>query len=269
MDQPSQYLAGFMANILQNSLLKGTVKFAAPAHPAAWDSSARVSPSDGLNLARVFPGNPTGSPTERVAAFLTEHLIKGADLLIDLHSAGKNFDMALLCGYLDADQELAARSRKFAEIFAAPFIWQHSGTPALGRSISVAESMNIPSVYVEGRGGGQVRVSDLQTYVDGVLRILHSLSMINLAPKAEHKVLVVEGDGNTDEGIVTSTAGYFCTQAEVGFSVVEGELLGEVLDQNGLKCESVHSPGSGIVMLMRRATQVSVGDTLAIIAVPH
>ena len=50
-------------NILQQTLIRGTVKFAAPAHPVAWNASTRTSPTDELNLARVFPGNALGKPT--------------------------------------------------------------------------------------------------------------------------------------------------------------------------------------------------------------
>ena len=256
-------------NILQKSLIKGTVKFAAPAHPAAWNASTRASPTDELNLARVFPGNTSGNPTEQVAAFLTENLIKGADLLIDLHSAGKNFDMALLCGYLDSDPAMSIKSATFAKIFDAPYTWKHSGPPSPGRSISTAEASGIPSIYVEGRGGGQVRTADLETYVDGVLRILHSMEMLDQSsksPKALIATVSVSGDGNTDEGIVSKTAGYFCTTAEVGSRVAQGDVLGKVIDNEANTCEEILSPSSGIVMLMRRATQVLPGDTLSIVA---
>ena len=255
-------------NILQQTLIRGTVKFAAPAHPVAWNASTRNSPTDGLNLARVFPGNTSGNPTEQVAAFLTENLIKGADLVIDLHSAGKNFDMALLCGYLDSDPVLSIRSAAYAKIFDAPFTWKHSGPPSPGRSISTAEALGIPSVYVEGRGGGQVRTADLETYVSGVLRILHSMAMLSQSPKASNKSVSVSGDGNTDEGIISTSTGYFCTTAEVGLYVLQGDLLGEVIDDEANNCEKILSPSSGIVMLLRRNTQVSPGDTLSIVASP-
>ena len=51
----------------------------------------------------MFPGAPDGSPTEQIAHLLTQRLIDGVDLLIDLHSAGANFDMPLLCGYNEGD----------------------------------------------------------------------------------------------------------------------------------------------------------------------
>src|SRR5699024_8030968 len=147
------------------------------AHPAAWAADSRESPSDGLNLARVFPGDPDGRPTERVAAVLTERLITGSDLVIDLHSAGKGFDMPLLAGYHAGAGPVCERSGAAARVFGAPFLWQHPER-SRGRSLSVASDLGIPSFYVEGRGGGQVRRADLTCYVEGVLRVMQHLGMI-------------------------------------------------------------------------------------------
>src|SRR5699024_1395238 len=108
---------------------------------------------------RVFPGDPDGSPTERLAAQLTEELIRGSDLLIDLHSAGRGFDMPLLAGYHSAGP-LAQRAGAAARAFAAPLLWQHPSSSS-GRSLSAAQALGIPSLYVEGRGGGRLRQRDL------------------------------------------------------------------------------------------------------------
>ena len=87
----------WLINHLRSTLISGTVRAVAPAHPTAWGATTRESPVDGKNLARVFPGSSTGSATEVVAYELTEQVIMGADLLIDLHSAGTNFEMPFLC----------------------------------------------------------------------------------------------------------------------------------------------------------------------------
>jgi predicted deacylase len=94
------------------------------------------------------------------------------------------------------------------------------------------------------------------------------MAMVDQSPAASNATVTVSGDGNTDEGIISTTAGYFCTTAEVGSYVAQGGLLGEVVDDEANTCEKIFSPSSGIVMLMRRATRVSPGDTLSIVASP-
>jgi predicted deacylase len=247
-------------------LVKGEIKFVAPAHPAAWNASTRESPIDGLNLARVFPGDANGKPTENVAHHITRNLITGSDLVIDLHSAGKNFDMTLLCGYQDSGNALSAESKKYAQIFDAPYTWRHGGPPSSGRSLSAAAELNIPSIYVEGRGGSQVRNSDLECYVSGVKRILHSLGMLACAPAPTLDSIRVEGDGNTDAGITAPVGGYFTTLVSVGDQVEVGDLLGEILDLNAMPVAQIRAPQAGVMMLVRRLAPVNVNDTLAIIA---
>ena len=56
--------------------------------PALQDAS-RVSPIDGVNLNRAFPGNPQGGITEQIAYYVETQLLPMADAAIDLHSGGK------------------------------------------------------------------------------------------------------------------------------------------------------------------------------------
>ncbi|MER7334209.1 MULTISPECIES: succinylglutamate desuccinylase/aspartoacylase family protein [unclassified Micromonospora] len=264
-DEPEGVLAARrIAGLLDPAELRGTVRISAPAHPAAWNAVTRTSPVDGLNLARVFPGNADGQPTERIAAFLTSRVIAGADLLVDLHSAGQGLDMPLLAGYHAGTGPICARSADAAAVFGAPFVWRH---PRLspGRSLAAAAAEGVPSIYVEGRGGGQVRRADLDCYVAGVLRVLHRLGMVPSAPPAPAPV-VVDGDGDTDGGIQAEARGYLVTAVEVGDHVAAGALLGEVVDGNGAPVAPVRSPHAGVVMLLRRRAHVDPGDTLAIVA---
>ncbi len=253
-----------IARTLDRGALRGTVRFAAPAHPAAWDAVTRESPLDGLNLARVFPGSPEGRPTERVAAFLTAEAIAGSDLLIDLHSAGESFDMPLLAGFHDGGDEVATRAYAAARAFGAPYLWRHPEL-SVGRSLSAAEALGIPSIYVEGRGGGQVRWHDLSCYIDGVARVMKSLGMIDAAPEG-YRSVVVTGDGNTDEGIPAPTTGYFVTAVHVGDDVERNALIGEILDEEGQSTSRVLAPTAGVVMLLRRRARVRVGEITAIVA---
>src|SRR6202020_972814 len=67
--------------------LSGTVPVAPLINlPAFWARTPFVVPFDGKNLNRSFPGDPGGSAAERIAAAVTDGLIKGSDYLIDLHA---------------------------------------------------------------------------------------------------------------------------------------------------------------------------------------
>lgn len=256
-----------VADLLHDIPFNGSLVYAAPAHPAAWRESCRESPLDGKNLARVFPGDPQGSPTEQIAAHLTAELITGSDLVIDLHSAGKGFDMPLLAGYHSAGP-LAEAAGAAASAFGAPFLWQHPGL-SVGRSLSAAAALGIPSFYVETRGGGGLRRHDVNAYVTGVQRTMAHLGMIDpdditLPPVGPSTV--VRGDGNTDEGMTSAADGYFVSSSHVGEAVDVGAEIGLVIDDRGATVATVTAQQRGIVMLLRRTAPVTLGDTLAIVA---
>lgn len=255
--------------ILELELESGSVRISAPAHPAAWRTSTRESSTDGKNLARVFPGCANGSPTEKVAHFLTQNLIRGADLLIDLHSAGSSFDMPLLCGYHDSNDGIAVRSRLFAEKFSAPFLWRHDGSPLEGRSISAAYNLGVPGIYVESQGGLGVRSKDLDCYIDGVRRILHHLGMIKSSIKPIYDALLIHGHGNTDAGLESPCNGYIISHVTAGDVVQKGELISTIINIDGATCAEIRAENLGVVMLMRRIANVAVGETVCILGTPQ
>lgn len=258
--------ARWLLEHVRSTLIKGTIRVAAPAHRAAWETTTRESPIDGKNLARVFPGSPDGTATDVVAHELTERVVAGADLLIDLHSAGTNYEMPFLCGFQDDGGTTSKKSQYFAQLFGADFTWRHSGRPAPGRSLSVAYDLNIPAIYTEGGGGRSVRHRELLGYTDGVQRVLQSLSMVETAPPAINVSRHVIGDGNTDAGITAPTTGYLVMHVETGERCEQDQVLADIIDQNGALLCRIAAPNDGYLMMRRREARVLAGDTVLIFA---
>lgn len=256
----------WLVDHLRSTLISGTIRAVAPAHPTAWETTTRESPIDGKNLARVFPGSAHGSATEVVAYELTEQVIMGADLLIDLHSAGTNFEMPFLCGFQDDAGSVSQTSQHLAQVFGAEFTWRHVGKPAPGRSLSAAYDLNIPAIYTEGGGGRSVRYNELKGYTDGVRRVLHSLSMVQTAPQAVNTSMHVVGDGNTDAGIAALAAGYLVMHSETGEQCVQDQVLAEIVTEDGAVICRITAPQNGYLMMRRREARVNTGDTVLIFA---
>ena len=59
--------------------------------PAA-KAATRLSPLDGKNFNRCFPGNPAGTVSEIIAHYLTTVLFPLADVVIDIHTGGRSMD---------------------------------------------------------------------------------------------------------------------------------------------------------------------------------
>lgn len=62
-------------------------------------SGTRVSPLDGGNMNRAFPGAADEGPTRAIAGFVNRHLIGKADAILDFHSGGTATEY-VDCGFL-------------------------------------------------------------------------------------------------------------------------------------------------------------------------
>ena len=88
--------------------LNGTFVGLVVANVPAFEAGTRCSPLDGLNLARIFPGNEYGSITEKIAFWMGDCLIRHSDYYIDLHSSGSDMEMPQMCGYIIRDKSKKA-----------------------------------------------------------------------------------------------------------------------------------------------------------------
>jgi predicted deacylase len=243
--------------------LRGTLLTVPLCNVPAYETITRSSPLDGLNLARVFPGDPDGSVTQRIAFWVTERLLKRADFLIDLHSGGLTYDIPTLVGYSHGSDDLDRRSLSAARAFGAPVLWGHPPPVPPGRSISAAVDLGVPWLYTEAPGGGTVRPEDLTLYRDGVLRVMQSLGMLEGEPKAQPVTHHLIGSGDLDQVISAPVAGYFRPEVRLLEGVRAGQRLGAILDLFGQVAAEVRADRDGIVIMLRRLRRVQAGDGLA------
>ena len=87
----------------------------------AVEAGCRVSPLDGLNMNRTFPGDPIGSITQQISAFVSDTLLSIGDAFLDLHSGGSSLwitPSAII--EPSGDPALDARNGAAVEAFGAP-----------------------------------------------------------------------------------------------------------------------------------------------------
>ena len=162
-------------------------------------ASARISPLDDGNLARVFPGEEGASPTLSIAHFVDSKILPLCNALMDLHSGGRAADMipqTYLCR--GSDPALNARRLELLDVFAAPLTVVAGEEASPGYlDYSAAERYGIASFSTELGGGGGVDLDGLEVGTNGVNRVLHHLGVIP-APadtKSQNSRLVTYGSG--------------------------------------------------------------------------
>jgi predicted deacylase len=252
-------------------LAAGAVRAVAVAHPAAYAADTRVSPLDGLNLARCFPGRVDGSATERLAHELTEGVIAGSDLLIDLHSAGSAYAMPNFVGYIEDGSPVAARSRRAAYAFGFPMVWEHVPPTPPGRTISAALERGIACVYAEGSGGGSLLADEQERYVQGVLDVLADLGMLaggGLRPAPAPPRVLRGAGGDLDASIVAAVSGRFVAAVDAGAQLTVGDPIGEIVDEDGRTAAEIRSPADATLIFVRRTARIAAGEAVCSLGPP-
>ena len=246
---------------LEPDELTGTFLGVPHSNIPAFSAGTRVSPIDGLNLARIFPGNENGSITEKIANSLGTNVIRHADFFIDLHSSGTYMSMPLLIGYYSGSNKIAKDSQKAAFNFGTDVVWGHSDI-SKGRTISYAHHLGIPWLYSECPGGGWLDLYHVGKYVSGVKNIMKMLGIIALQTHKFTPKHYLIGSGDVDKSITTTTTGYLLPHVDLLQNVEKGQPLGKVIDLSGNEIETIEANASGIVICMRKTPSVKP-DTLA------
>ena len=248
---------------LDVSAMRGSFVAVPVLNPPAHRACNRVSPVDGANLARVFPGKPEGTLSERIAWTFDQNVLARASFYLDLHSGGIRYGMPSMVGYNEYDPEGVAAS----EVFGAPVTWGH---PVIepGRTISSARDRGIPFLYTEAWGAGRIAAADLKMMKRGIRNLLRFLRIIDeeielpaVAPRRLH------GVGNTDEGISATRAGFLMREVALLDRVVTGQRLGRLIDDFGETMEEYFAPFDATIGLTREMPVVEAGDTLFLVAV--
>lgn len=259
-----------LAEELADTALRGRLRLVPVAHEAAHVASSRSSPVDGMNLARTFPGDPAGSPTERLADALLQHVINGSDVFVDLHSAGTAYAMPLLVGWTDDGCATCVVSGKLAAAFAAPVLWRHPGPVPAGRTLSAAHAAGIPSIYAEAAGGGTVMPAHVDAYVAGIRRVLVLLDALDAGDSTQAAPpLCLVGEGDLDQPAMVAPFDGVCETAVRPLdSVAPGQVVAVVTDPlTGVRAE-VTASAAGVVVLARRGARVARSENLVVLAAP-
>lgn len=253
---------------LDPSSLRGTLIMLPVANPPAYAAGQRVSSVDQKDLARTFPGNPSGSVTEQIADTIQRKIIAHVDFLCDFHSAGRLYRLMPWAGYgLSANRELLEIQRGAARATGYPLLW---GTPLLpGRTLSAAEDCGIPAIYVEAPGEGRIQEEDVERNRQAALNLLMYFGLLDGSPRVLREPNLVEdnksGAGYLQGQIVARQGGFFLPRCQLGDSLSKHSVFGEIRDPVGRVLETISAPLDGSVVFLRTFPMVTPGESLGTI----
>lgn len=244
------------ADRLNPETLAGSYVGVPVANPPAFWAGTRENPWDGLNLARVFPGDPNGQMTERMAYLYLEYLISRVDLFLDLHTAGNYGLYAPLTRFFDTEEPTLSQQLEAAKAFGVDLVHYSKPPYVRGMLPPAANDRGVPSFGVEIGGSSRCNRADIDKYVTGLENTLKHMGMLSGDPVKVGDPIVF----SKLERIAVSSPGLFLSEVTLGQPVREGDVVARVYDMCGTALEEVTSPVSGRVVILRTFPRVHVGD---------
>ncbi|MET9872065.1 MULTISPECIES: succinylglutamate desuccinylase/aspartoacylase family protein [unclassified Streptomyces] len=261
--------AARLGGLLEPEEITGQVVICPVANPpAVYDGRLGKSPLDDVNINRVFPGDPAGGLTERLAAWLFEKVISGADAYADLHSGGIDETLLDFVGYrLTSDEELDARTQAMAHAVGYERVLL-GRTAQGGNSHAAAARQGIPAILIETGQLGDRDPEQTRTLLDGLYRLLHHLGVVE-KPQHVAAVTVQPREWVWTGHVASPAAGLWYPDAATGDEVTEGQTIGRVIDPADGSEHKVAANATGKILYGMNGLTVATGAELAAIAMPH
>lgn len=235
---------------LDISALRGAVIGLPICNVLAYDARDRVSPSvvDAANMARVFPGNPEGNTTERLARSIFDLVTRNLNsdsVFVDLHSAESTYTLLPLAGYRTVDNRSREKAERAARVLSGFHLWEVPSQP--GRLNSEIASYGVTAIGTETTGGAGCTESDVLRYVSALKRLLVHMGMIkgnvpvNEAAVAMRPVI-----------LSAPVSGFLRLVKHLGDRVGADEVLGRVIGPLGEVRSEIRAPSDGLICGARR-----------------
>lgn len=237
----------------------------------AVEAGRRVSPVDGLNLNRTYPGDPIGSITQQITAYTSDFLFPIADAFVDLHSGGSSLQIIPSAIVEPAPtEEHRARNLAAVRAFGAPMIVviDNLGDPRTSTATSVRA--NLTTVGTELGGGGTVSRDALKVSRQGVANVLAHLGICE-APATAPSEADVRAIAGPQSYVFADIPGVFESFHELGAEVRAGEAAGRIhqLTRPDIEPLTLIFGVDGIVYGRRPPGRVVPGNCCLVVASPY
>ena len=235
---------------------------------------ARVSPIDGVNMNRAFPGVRDGTVSQMIAHFVQHKILPISDVVNDIHSGGKTMYFApFACYHWLENASVMEAARQAMLSFAAPISLQLVELDAAGMLDTAVEEMDKIFVGTELGGGGTTTPETMTIADRGVRNLLAHFDIIGEEP-VTREALGLPPTRNMDmpDGdcfIISQDEGIYEALVELNSDVKAGDAIGQIHfpKKPELAPAVYHAKRPGTVIGRTHKALVTEGDFLGMIGV--
>jgi predicted deacylase len=242
--------------------MTGSLVAALVANPAGFFSrSIYVNPLDGRNINRLFPGDSSGGPSEKLVAWLYREIIAPSDRFIDMHCGDANEVLLPFVGY---DVPLESTNQDVVLAMAAAYnldyVIEFDGSGGISHMATAAAHMaGIPSIVGEVGGQGRFPEEDVARHAAG---FRGALAAGGLLPRPSDLPTRLPARLGRSLWMRSPASGCFIPSVEIGERIEEGQELGVVEDFFGRVVARVEAPFAGIFFFLVTSLSTKLGDPL-------
>jgi predicted deacylase len=218
-----------------------------------------VTPEDGKNLNRCFPGSYDASYSDALARAVFDEVIAPSDALVDLHGGDLVEALEPFCLYDESAVE--ARGRELAIAFGLPYVVRspREGGAVSGTTSSAAAAAGIPAVIAEAGGCGLLEESAVHLHLRGLENVLRHLGMAEgeASPPPQ-------GMRSVDRFVWLRCEheGWWEPAARAGDEVASGQPVGVVRNLYGDVLEEIVAPEAGVLLFVTSSPAVAADGLL-------
>jgi predicted deacylase len=241
-------------NSLNPAKLAGVIIGLPVANVAAWEARIRLSPTDHLDLNRLFPGDKSAAePSRALAEAIFTRFVRPCDVLCDLHSGGVKLVHLPMIGWYSDGGEAETIGRTFAQSMNP---WRPGPVPGVF-SYEAFLAGKI-SLGAEWGGGAALDPVGAATYAEGLRRMLAHLAGETVEPHFyDTREQLKGGYQQTPQG------GLFAASAILGQPVSPETTLGILYSPLGEVVGEIKAERAGTLAGLAHLALLSPGDRMA------
>ena len=236
--------------------------------PAA-RAATRLSPLDGMNMNRAFPGDAEGSVTSQIAHYLRTVLFPISDVVIDIHSGGRSMEF-VPCAHMHLVPDRDQRAKMFAAMLAwgTEFCFIYADIAGTGLLPVEAENQGKLVITTELGGGECIPASVHRIAQSGLKNALIHVGALKGREQPRTAPAIITQATNRDDYLLAPESGIFEVALDLGAKVKKGQAVGWIhhLERPDRAPEQMFAASSGYLITMRAPCLTQQGDCVAVIA---
>jgi len=222
-----------LARSLEASDIRGQVIIIPALNFPAFLSGTRLSPIDGVNMNRAFPGERDGSVSKLIAHYVHQKILPLADVVLDIHSGGKTLMFSpFACYHRIPDTEVMENAKQATLAFGAPISLELVELDAEGMLDTTVEDMGKIFVSCELGGGGTATTETISITEIGIRNLLAYFDIIDEKPLSRKDRGLPETQlmHMPDAGcyLISDDAGIYEPLIDLDQTVKTGDAVGQV-----------------------------------------